>query len=337
MKKGIFTIMHYLMPKAGLLSLHSCCNMGKNGDVSLFFSLSGTGKTTLSADPNRYLIGDDEHVWSPDCVFNIEGGCYAKAIGLKREKEPEIFDAIKFGTVLENVVLDTETYEVQFDDQSITENTRVCYPLSYIPNAKIPAIVNTHPSNIILLTCDSFGVLPLVSKLTPEQIMYHFISGFTSKMAGTEVGITSPQATFSSCYGEPFLVWHPVVYANLLSSKMKSHSANAWLVNTGWIGGYEHGKRCPLEYTRKIIDAIHDESLAEAKYDTLPIFELKIPTECKGVPSELLNPSNSWKDKNKYMETLRNLAHRFVKNFTKYSDQASQEIMDAGPKITAYA
>jgi len=337
MKKGVFTIMHYLMPKQGLLSLHSSCNMGKDGDVSLFFGLSGTGKTTLSADPHRYLIGDDEHVWGPNGVFNIEGGCYAKAIGLRKEKEPEIFDAIRFGAVVENVVLDPETREIDYDDKSLTENTRVSYPLEFIPNAKIPALVNTHPSNIIMLTCDSFGVLPPVSKLTPEQAMYHFISGFTSKVAGTEMGITTPQATFSSCYGEPFLVWHPVIYANMLAEKMKQHNVHAWLINTGWIGGYENGERCPLKYTRMIIDAIHDGSLSKSKLETMPIFGLQIPVECSGVPSTILNPEKSWKDKNKYQQTVRDLAQRFINNFEKYSDKASREVINAGPRLDGTA
>jgi phosphoenolpyruvate carboxykinase (ATP) len=332
MKKGIFTIMHYLMPKQGLLSLHSSCNLGKDGDVSLFFGLSGTGKTTLSADPNRYLIGDDEHVWSDKGVFNIEGGCYAKAIGLKKESEPEIFDAIRFGAVVENVVLD-ERQEIEFDDQSITENTRVSYPLEYIPNAKIPAMVDTHPTNLILLTCDSFGVLPPVSKLTDYQAMYHFISGFTSKVAGTEVGVTSPEATFSSCYGSPFLVWHPVVYANMLAEKMRKHKVNAWLVNTGWVGGYETGKRCPLKYTRKIIDAIHDGSLEKAETAVMPVFGLHIPTKCDGVPSDLLLPWKSWTDAAKYDETVQNLAERFIKNFRQYEEKASQEVLNAGPTL----
>ncbi len=333
MKKGVFTIMHYLMPKKGLLSLHSSCNQGKSGDISLFFGLSGTGKTTLSADPNRYLIGDDEHVWSDNGVFNIEGGCYAKAIGLRREKEPEIFEAVRFGAVVENVVLDADTCEIKYDDQSITENTRVSYPLDYIPNALIPATVNKHPSNIILLTCDSFGVLPPVSKLTPEQAMYHFISGFTSKVAGTEVGITSPEATFSSCYGEPFLVWHPVVYADLLAKKMQEHKADAWLINTGWIGGYEKGQRCPLKYTRKIIDAIHDGSLAKSECITMPIFGLQVPVNCEGVPADVLIPEKSWEDKEKYDATVKNLAARFIKNFGKYADKASKEVINAGPVL----
>ncbi|KAK9752049.1 Protein kinase C-like 1 [Basidiobolus ranarum] len=259
MKKGIFTVMHYLMPKTGVLSLHSSANEGPDGDVSLFFGLSGTGKTTLSADPRRSLIGDDEHCWSDDGIFNIEGGCYAKCIDLSADKEPEIFGAIRFGSVLENVVLDDETRVVDYTDSSITENTRCAYPIEYIPNAKIPC-VGGHPKNILLLTCDAFGVLPPVAKLTPEQAMYHFISGYTAKIAGTEEGVTEPQATFSSCFGQPFLAWHPVKYASMLAEKMKEHNTNVWLINTGWNGGaYGVGERISIKYSRAIINAIHSD------------------------------------------------------------------------------
>ncbi|RKO92261.1 ATP-utilizing phosphoenolpyruvate carboxykinase [Blyttiomyces helicus] len=254
MKKGVFTVMHYLMPKAGVLSLHSSANEGPNGDVSLFFGLSGTGKTTLSADPNRFLIGDDEHCWSDDGIFNIEGGCYAKCIDLSPEKEPEIFAAIRFGSVLENVVYDHASRKVDYANSALTENTRCAYPIEFIPNAKIPC-VGGHPSNIILLTCDAFGVLPPVSKLSADQAMYHFVSGYTAKIAGTEDGITEPQATFSTCFGAPFLVLHPMRYAEMLAAKMQEHKADAWLINTGWNGGpYGVGKRVALKYSRAIID-----------------------------------------------------------------------------------
>jgi phosphoenolpyruvate carboxykinase (ATP) len=271
MKKGVFTVMNYIMPKRGILSMHCSANEGEEEeDVSIFFGLSGTGKTTLSADASRRLIGDDEHCWSDNGVFNIEGGCYAKAIDLSAEKEPEIFSAIKFGTVLENVVYDERSHEVDFTDTSITQNTRASYPINYIPNAKLPSL-GGHPKNIILLTADAFGVLPPVSKLTPEQAMYHFISGYTAKVAGTEMGVNEPQATFSACFGAAFMVWHPSVYAELLAKKMKEHGATAWLVNTGWTGGpFGVGHRMHLKHTRAIIDAIHDGSLAKKKWKLTP-------------------------------------------------------------------
>merc|ERR1711865_143275 len=259
MKKGAFTLMNYYMP------LHASANIGVDDDVSIFFGLSGTGKTTLSADPKRELIGDDEHVWTTKGVFNMEGGCYAKCQGLTREKEPEVYDAIRFGSVLENVVYDESTREVDFYDTSLTENTRLAYPLHFIPFARIPAVVDHHPKNVILLTCDAFGVLPPVSKLTTDQIMYHFISGYTAKVAGTEMGVTEPQATFSPCFGGPFLAHHPFVYAEILAAKIaKTKGANAYLVNTGWVGGeYGTGKRCSLKVTRQLIDAIHDGTLSD--------------------------------------------------------------------------
>jgi len=274
MKKGIFTIMHYLMPKQGIFSMHCSANEGSEGAVSLFFGLSGTGKTTLSADASRALIGDDEHCWNDKGVFNIEGGCYAKCIDLSAESEPEIFAAIRFGTVLENTVQDPVTREVDYSDISLTENTRASYPIEFIPNAKIPCI-GGHPQDIIFLTCDAFGVLPPVSRLTPEQAMYHFISGYTARVAGTEVGVTEPQAAFSACFGAPFLVWHPARYAELLAEKMRQYGSHAWLVNTGWSGGaYGTGKRMKLAYTRSIIDAIHDGALYQATSAIDPIFGL---------------------------------------------------------------
>lgn len=338
MKKGIFTVMFYLMPvHHNVLTLHSSANQGiQNGDVTLFFGLSGTGKTTLSADPHRLLIGDDEHCWSDHGVFNIEGGCYAKCINLSAEKEPEIFDAIKFGSVLENVIYDEKSHVVDYDDSSITENTRCAYPIDYIPSAKIPCLADSHPKNIILLTCDASGVLPPISKLTPEQVMYHFISGYTSKMAGTEQGVTEPEPTFSSCFGQPFLALHPIRYATMLATKMSQHKANAYLINTGWTGSsyVSGGKRCPLKYTRAILDSIHDGSLASETYETLPIFNLQVPTKVNGVPAELLNPAKNWSQgESKYRGAVTNLANLFVQNFKIYQDRATPDVLAAGPQF----
>ncbi|CAI4953361.1 ANL_HP_G0175540.mRNA.1.CDS.1 [Saccharomyces cerevisiae] len=338
MKKGIFTVMFYLMPvHHNVLTLHSSANQGiQNGDVTLFFGLSGTGKTTLSADPHRLLIGDDEHCWSDHGVFNIEGGCYAKCINLSAEKEPEIFDAIKFGSVLENVIYDEKSHVVDYDDSSITENTRCAYPIDYIPSAKIPCLADSHPKNIILLTCDASGVLPPVSKLTPEQVMYHFISGYTSKMAGTEQGVTEPEPTFSSCFGQPFIALHPIRYATMLATKMSQHKANAYLINTGWTGSsyVSGGKRCPLKYTRAILDSIHDGSLANETYETLPIFNLQVPTKVNGVPAELLNPAKNWSQgESKYRGAVTNLANLFVQNFKIYQDRATPDVLAAGPQF----
>lgn len=333
MKKGVFTIMHYLMPKRGVLSMHCSANEGKDGDVSIFFGLSGTGKTTLSADPNRKLIGDDEHCWSDEGIFNIEGGCYAKAINLSPAAEPDIYNAIRFGSVLENVVFERETRQVDFTDTSITENTRCSYPIEYMPNAKIPCIAG-HPDNVILLTCDAFGVLPPVSKLTSAQAMYHFISGYTAKVAGTEVGVTEPTATFSACFGAPFLVWHPTKYAEMLAEKLEKHGAQTWLVNTGWTGGsYGVGSRMSLDHTRAIIDAIHSGALAKAPTVEDPLFGLAIPTECPGVPSQVLVPRNTWADKSAYDNAARKLASLFKENFAQYEGQASDAIRAAGPRL----
>jgi phosphoenolpyruvate carboxykinase (ATP) len=333
MKKGIFTVMNYIMPKKGVLSMHCSANEGEDGDVSLFFGLSGTGKTTLSADEQRKLIGDDEHCWTDDGVFNIEGGCYAKAIDLSAENEPEIYGAIKFGTVLENVVYHDRTHEVDYSNVSITQNTRAAYPINYIPNAKIPC-VGGHPKNIILLTADAFGVLPPVSKLTPEQTMYHFISGYTAKVAGTEVGVTEPEATFSACFGAAFMVWHPSKYAELLAEKMSRHGTSAWLVNTGWTGGpYGVGSRIKLKYTRAIIDAIHKGLLDDVAYITDPNFGLAVPTICTFVPDELLIPRNTWSDGEAYDKQAQKLANLFTKNFEKYKEGSSQAIINAGPSL----
>jgi phosphoenolpyruvate carboxykinase (ATP) len=333
MKKGVFTIMNYLMPKQDVLSMHCSATEGQNGDTSILFGLSGTGKTTLSADPKRQLIGDDEHCWSDDGVFNIEGGCYAKVIDLSAEAEPDIFRALKFGAVLENVIFDSTTRVVDYKDVSITNNTRGSYPIEYINSAKIPC-VGGNPNQVIFLTCDAFGVLPPVSKLTPEQAMYHFISGYTAKVAGTEVGVVDPEATFSACFGSPFLVWHPTKYAELLAAKIKKHGAQTWLVNTGWIGGsFGVGSRIKLKYTRAIIDAIHAGELGKVETQTDPIFGLEVPKTCPGVPEEILWPRNSWSDKAAYESSAKKLAALFNENFKKYADKASEAIRNAAPRV----
>ena len=333
MKKGIFTVMNYVLPLQGVLGMHCSSNEDDDGNVALFFGLSGTGKTTLSADSKRHLIGDDEHGWSEDGVFNFEGGCYAKTINLSAEKEPQIYKAIKYGSVLENVVIDEKTHEVDWDDNSITENTRVSYPVEYIENAKIPC-VGGHPTNIIFLTCDAFGVLPPISRLTPGQAMYHFISGYTAKVAGTEVGVTEPQPNFSACFGAAFLVWHPTKYAELLAEKMKQHKANVWLINTGWTGGsYGEGHRFALKYTRAIVEAALNGDLDNVEYEMDEVFGLSMPKECPNVPSKVLNPKKTWADPKKYDDTAEKLAGMFRKNFEKYADQASREILEGGPKV----
>ncbi|TKX18454.1 phosphoenolpyruvate carboxykinase [Elsinoe australis] len=326
MKKGIFTVLYYEMPvKHNVLTLHSSANEGSNGDVTVFFGLSGTGKTTLSADPKRALIGDDEHCWSDKGVFNIEGGCYAKCIGLSAEKEPDIFNAIRFGSVLENVVFDPVTREVDYEDSTLTENTRCAYPIEYIENTKIPCISTSHPTNIILLTCDARGVLPPISKLTPEQTMFHFISGYTSKMAGTEQGVTEPQATFSSCFAQPFLALHPMRYAKMLADKIKEHKANAWLLNTGWVGAGASN--------RAILDAIHDGSLAQVEYETYETFNLHVPKTCKNVPDEMLNPAKCWTGTADFKGEVTKLGQLFVENFKKYESEATADVIEAGPKV----
>ena len=331
MKKGVFTIMNYLMPKQNMVSMHCSANEGQDGDVSLFFGLSGTGKTTLSTEPHRKLIGDDEHFWTNRGVVNIEGGCYAKCINLSPKSEPEIFNAIRFGTVLENVVYDDVTRAVDFDDQSVTENTRASYPIEFIDNIKMPCM-GGHPKNIVFLSCDAFGVLPPVSELTPEQAMYHFISGYTAKVAGTEMGVSEPEATFSACFGAAFLVWHPTKYAEILAENMKKYGSKAWLVNTGWSGGkYGVGKRLSIKHTRAIIDGIHSGELAASKKEIDPIFGLSIPTACANVPAEILNPRNLWADKNEYDKVAMHLAGLYKKNFTKYEKDAAEAIVKAGP------
>jgi phosphoenolpyruvate carboxykinase (ATP) len=333
MKKGVFTIMNYVMPKRNVLSMHCSANEGDKGDLTIFFGLSGTGKTTLSADPHRRLIGDDEHCWSEDGIFNIEGGCYAKVIDLSREAEPDIYNAIRFGSVLENVVYDELSRVVDYKNISITQNTRCSYPIENINNAKIPCM-GGHPKNVIFLTADAFSVLPPVSRLDAGQAMYHFISGYTAKVAGTEVGVVEPEATFSACFGAPFLVWHPMKYAELLAGKMRNHGAKVWLVNTGWSGGpYGVGKRMSIAHTRAIIDAIHSGALDDMEVSEDPVFGLRIPKRVPNVPENVLIPSQTWADKNAYQQISTKLARLFNENFKKYADQASDEVKKASPRL----
>ncbi len=331
MKKGVFTVANYFAPKRGLLSMHCSATADKQtGCSSLLFGLSGTGKTTLSADPKRLLIGDDEHVWSDDGIFNIEGGCYAKAINLTPENEPDIFQALRFGAVLENVVLEDDR-SVDFADTSITQNTRGAYPIEFIHNARIPCVAG-HPTDVIFLTCDAFGVLPPISSLSAAHAMYHFISGYTAKVAGTEMGVTEPQATFSPCFGGPFLVWHPNKYAELLAAKMEQHKTRVWLVNTGWSGGaHGVGKRISLRNTRAIIDAIHSGALAKPQTQRDPVFGFDIVTECQGVPGEILVPRNTWGDKAAYDATAKKLAGLFRDNFKTYENGVTADVKGAGP------
>jgi phosphoenolpyruvate carboxykinase (ATP) len=333
-KKSIFTILNYLLPKKGVFSMHCSANIGAAGDTALFFGLSGTGKTTLSAAPDRGLIGDDEHGWGETGVFNFEGGCYAKVIKLSAEAEPEIFSTTKrFGTVLENVVIDPDTRALLLDLDTHTENTRAAYPIDFISNAVIPGI-GGHPKNVMFLTADAFGVLPPISKLTPEQAMYHFLSGYTAKLAGTERGVTEPQATFSTCFGAPFLPLHPTVYAKMLGEKLAKHGAQVWLVNTGWSGGpYGVGSRMKIAYTRAMVRAALNGDLDNVPTENDPIFGLPMPTACPGVPAEVLNPRNTWADKDAYDKKARELAALFVKNFKQFESQAKPEVIAAGPKI----
>ncbi|MDX1393782.1 MAG: phosphoenolpyruvate carboxykinase (ATP) [Gemmatimonadota bacterium] len=331
MKKGVFTVMNYLMPRRGVLSMHCSATADPDSnDSSLLFGLSGTGKTTLSADPKRLLIGDDEHCWTDTGVFNIEGGCYAKTIDLSEQKEPDIFRALRFGAVLENVGL-RDDRSVDWTDDSITQNTRGSYPIDYIPNAKIPCVAG-HPTDVIFLTADAFGVLPPVSRLTPEQAMYHFISGYTAKVAGTEVGVTDPEATFSPCFGGPFLVWHPGRYAEMLAARMRTHGTHAWLINTGWSGGpFGVGSRINLPYTRAMVDAIHRGVLADAPTEPDPVFGIHAVTEVPGVPKEILRPRDTWTDRGDYDRRARQLAELFRRNFEKYEENCPPEVCAAGP------
>lgn len=333
-KKGIFGVLNYVLPHdKNVLSMHCSANIGKDGDTAIFFGLSGTGKTTLSADPNRGLIGDDEHGWAENSVFNLEGGCYAKCVDLTKEKEPEIWDAIKFGALLENIVCYDGTSTVDFSNISKTENTRVAYPINHIQNAVEPSIAGT-PKNIFFLTCDAYGVLPPISKLDAGQAMYHFISGYTAKVAGTEAGVTEPQTTFSACFGKVFLPLHPTKYAEMLGKKMTDNKVNVWLVNTGWSGGpYGVGSRMKLSYTRAMITAALNGKLDNVNYETHPVFGLQMPTTCPDVPTEILNPRNTWADKTAYDVKANDLASKFVKNFEQYADGANAEILAAAPKV----
>ena len=339
MKKGIFSVLHYVLPQKGVLSMHCSANVDEDGEnPAIFFGLSGTGKTTLSTDPKRPLIGDDEHGWSDDGVFNFEGGCYAKTINLNPEDEPDIYNAIRHGALLENVVYDPHTRIVDYDDNSKTENTRVSYPLNFIENsvfAKGRPALSAHPKTIIFLTCDAYGVIPPVSKLSPEQAMYHFISGYTAKVAGTERGVTEPTATFSPCFGGPFLTLHPLRYAELLREKMNQHNVPAYLVNTGWVGASAQSgaKRISLPITRKIIYAILDGNISGANCETDPYFGVQVPTSLEDIGSEILIPSNAWSNEDEYRKIAENLVGKFQSNFEGYSI-SDEEIINAGPKIS---
>ena len=327
-KKSVFSVMNYVLPKMGVFPMHCSANIGKDGDADVFFGLSGTGKTTLSADPNRALIGDDEHGWADDSVFNFEGGCYAKCINLSAEKEPDIYNAIKFGSLVENVVMDPETREFDFDDDSLAENSRVGYPIEYINNAELSGMSTSVPKTVIFLTADAYGVLPPISKLDKNQAMYYFVSGFTSKLAGTEIGITSPVPTFSTCFGEPFLPLDPSVYAAMLADKVEKSGANVYLVNTGWNGT---GKRTKLAYTRAMVTAALNGDLEKGEFVTDPFFGVAVPTSVEGVPADLLIPENTWEDKAAYQAKAKELAKSFVENFKKYTHM-SEEVVNAGPK-----
>lgn len=333
-KKGVFTILNYILPQEkNVLSMHCSANMGEDGDTAIFFGLSGTGKTTLSADPSRKLIGDDEHGWTADGIFNFEGGCYAKLINLSEENEPEIFNAIRPGAIVENTQFIPGTNQLNFDDSTITENTRVSYPLHFISNAQEPSVGGI-PKNIFFLTCDAFGVLPPISKLTPGQAMYQFISGYTAKVAGTEAGVTEPKPTFSACFGAPFLPLHPGKYAQMLGERMQQHGANVWLINTGWTGGsYGTGNRMKLSYTRAMISAALESKLDKAETITDPVFGVAIPKSVPGVPDAILQPRNTWSDKAAYDQKAKYLAGLFTKNFEKYASGVSKEVLEAAPKV----
>jgi phosphoenolpyruvate carboxykinase (ATP) len=339
MKKGIFGVLNYILPhEKGVLSMHCSANEGKDGDVALFFGLSGTGKTTLSADPNRALIGDDEHGWAEGSVFNFEGGCYAKCIDLSEEKEPQIYRAIKPNALLENIVFKPGTKTVDYHNASVTENTRAAYPINHIDNAKEPSY-GGDPKNIFFLTCDAFGILPPISKLTKGQAMYHFISGYTAKVAGTEVGVTEPQTTFSACFGRVFLPLHPTKYAELLGKKLEEHTdVNVWLINTGWSGGaYGTGSRMSLKHTRSMITAAMTGQLNNVTFEAHPVFGVLVPQSCPNVPAEILNPRDTWNDKEAYDKKANELAQLFIKNFDKYASEANDEILAAAPKVMVNA
>ena len=332
-KKTIFTVLNYLFPLQGIFPMHCSANIGNEGDTALFFGLSGTGKTTLSADPKRRLIGDDEHGWSDHGIFNFEGGCYAKVIRLSEKDEPEIYSMTRrFGTILENVVIDPASRRIDLNDDTITENTRASYMLRELEHHE-PSGMGDHPKNIIFLTADAFGVLPPIAQLTAEQAMYHFLSGYTAKVAGTEKGIKEPQATFSNCFGGPFMVHHPSVYAKLLGEKVEKYQVNCWLVNTGWTGGpYGVGTRMKISYTRRMVDELLGGSLNDVAYELDPVFGLRIPKSCPGVPEEVLNPRNTWKDPAAYDQQAKKLASMFLENFKQFADGVQDEVLAAGPK-----
>ena len=331
-KKGIFTVLNFLLPfQRNVLSMHCSANVGKRGDTALFFGLSGTGKTTLSADPERSLIGDDEHGWTKDNIFNFEGGCYAKTIDLSEEKEPQIFQAIREGALLENTSFFPGTNRVDYANKQVTENTRVSYPLNYIRNSREPSVGNV-PQNIFFLTCDAYGVLPPVSRLTPEQAMYQFISGYTAKVAGTEAGVTEPKSTFSACFGAPFIPLHPGRYAEMLGEKLREENVAVWLINTGWTGGpYGTGSRIQLNYTRSMIKAALNGELNDVEYSVHPVFGFQMPNACPGVPATLLDPQKTWIDTDKYLTAAKSLAQQFITNFEKYESAVAEEIKSAAP------
>jgi phosphoenolpyruvate carboxykinase (ATP) len=334
-KKSIFTVLNFLLPLESVMPMHCSANVGDDGDAALFFGLSGTGKTSLSADPDRNLIGDDEHGWSDAGIFNFEGGCYAKVIQLSPSAEPQIFACTeKFGTVLENVIFDPVTRLIDLDDDEITENTRASYPLDFIANS-VPEKMAGHPANIVLLTCDASGVMPPIARLTPNQALYQFISGYTAKVGGTEVGLgEEPEITFSACFGAPFMVHHPAYYADLLKRKIERYGVNTWLINTGWVGGaYGVGKRISIGYTRAMLHAALTGSLSNVEFSKDPIFGFEVPKSCEGVPDELLDPASSWSSPEEYMNKYRQLAMRFIDNFKKFAPDCTQEIIDAGPKV----
>jgi len=337
-KKGIFSALNFILPhQRNVLSMHCSANVGENGDTAVFFGLSGTGKTTLSSDPNRRLIGDDEHGWDDESVFNFEGGCYAKCIDLSEDKEPQIYNAIKFGALLENINFKEGSTEVDYHDGEKTENTRVSYPIDHIDNTQ-EGLKGATPKNIFFLTCDAYGVLPPISKLTSGQAMYHFISGYTAKVAGTEAGITEPQTAFSACFGSPFLPLHPTKYAEMLGDKMEKHQVNVWLINTGWsAGSYGEGDRIKLRYTREMITSALTGKLNNVDYETHEVFGLAMPKECENVPSEILNPKNTWSDKNAYDTKANKLAEAFINNFKQFEDFANEEIINASPKVSVSA
>jgi len=337
-KKGIFTVLNYVLPhERDTLSMHCSANIGVEGDTAIFFGLSGTGKTTLSADPSRKLIGDDEHGWAKGSVFNFEGGCYAKCIDLTAENEPQIYNAIRFGALVENVRMIDGTREVDYTNVSVTENTRAAYPIDLVDNIAVPSVGDT-PKNVFFLTADAFGVLPPISQLTPEQAMYHFISGYTAKVAGTEAGVTEPQATFSACFGKAFLPLHPGKYATMLGEKLKESGARVWLINTGWTGGpYGVGSRMKLSFTRAMITAALEGKLDKVNYDTHPVFGMRIPTSCPEVPAEILNPRNTWADSAAYDAKAAHLADLFVKNFGQFADGVTSDIKAAAPKTASAA